>query len=449
MGWLPPTVFGKNLNDILAYTTSKQVTIHDRHLGCLYYSWVILVLCWVVAFQIFYGNNHYQLRDVHGSTRLTIQQPTKGCNPNKPDCEDNLTPLSELPYCDVYQGKTEGKGPKHKRKCIYSDQHELLPGGMLQGKMFVPTRIDAMTETKHCTPKASNGFKCSKMWMMRENQENTYVADIEDYTVMIVSSYYRGQLSGTSTDHQGFYYECRDPETNKVIGTSKCKHEQLKVVKIDCLPFLDCGFKAAVEPPRSPSFLRMKSRTGHQQLSVLDANVSSQFKPGPVFAIPDGDIFKVSKLLELAGLDLDASESGGEPLRERGTRLKIVVEYANLYPWTGQTLPGYIIKVVEEPMKEMKTEMYTHNQPASYPEKRTMENRHGIYLDAEVGGSFGFFNIVFLLVMLTTSLALLATGTTIIDIVADYLPGLQLKKDKYQQIYPGEDADKLDADKEQ
>merc|ERR1719506_2861202 len=139
----------------------------------------------------------------------------------------------------------------------------------------------------------------------------------------------------------------------------------------------------------------------------------------------------------------------GESLRERGSRVQIQVEYANLYPMTGAHSPGYIYKIVEVPMKEMKTELYTHNQPDSYPEVRTMENRHGIYLQAEVGGSFGFFDIVFLLVMLTTSLALLATGTTIIDIVADYLPGLQLKKDKYQQIYPGEDADKLDADKEQ
>jgi len=446
MSWLPKTAFGKDLNNILTYTTSKQVTIHDRHLGCLYYSWILLVLCWVAGFQIFYGNNHYQLKDVKGNTRITIQQPTKGCNPNDVDCEDNLTPLTELPYCDKFAGKTVGKAPKHRRKCIYADQHELLPGGMLEGKMFVPTRIDAMKEAKHCTPNRANGYKCKKMWMMKEYDENTYVADIEDYTVMVVSSYYRGDLNGTSTDLQGFYFECRDKGTNKIVATTDCKEDELKVVKIDCLPFLDCGYKAVREPPRSPAFLRTRTRIGQHQLSVSDGNATTEFKPGPVFAIPSGDIFRLGFLLELAGLDLDGSENkNGEPLRERGARVKIMVEYHNLYPWTGETKPGYIFKVVAVPTDEMKTEMYTHNQPGSYPQTRTMENRHGIYLEAEVTGSFGFWNVVFLMVMLTTSLALLATGTTIIDLVADYLPGLQVKKDKYQHIF--QEGDKTDTDK--
>jgi len=444
MGFLPRAAFGFNLNNVLAYTTSKQVTIHDRHLGCLYYGWVILVLAWVCGFQIFYGNNHYKLRDVRGDARLTIQQPTKGCNPNKPSCKDNLKPLTELPYCNVYEGKAAGPdAPKHRRECLYADQHELLPNGMLEGNMFVPTRIDKMVEEKHCTPDASNGYKCDKLWMMKENNENTYVADIEDYTVMVVSSYHRASISGTSTDHQGFYYECRDKETGKIIGTQNCKQEELKIVKVECLPFLDCGYKSVGKPPRSPAFLRKRASIGHHLISAEDSNETSEFTPGPVFAIPDGDIFRFSKILELAGLSLDGNEKNGESLRERGSRVKIQVEYANLYPWTGPANPGYIYKIVNIPMNEMKTEMYTHNQPGSYPEMRTMENRHGIYLEAEVGGSFGFFDIVFLLVMLTTSLALLATGTTIIDVIADYIPGLQVKRDKYDQSYPKDHSESL------
>merc|ERR1740116_524087 len=202
------------------------------------------------------------------------------------------------------------------------------------------------------------------------------------------------------------------------------------------------------EPPRSPSLLRRRARIGHHQLAAFDSNETSEFKPGPVFAIPDGDIFRFSKLLELAGLDLDKSEHKGEPLRERGTRIKIKVQYANLYPWTGVTTPGYIYKIVEVPTDEMKTELYTQLQPESSG-IRTMENRHGIYLEAEVGGSFGFFDVVFLLVMLTTSLALLATGTTLIDMIADYLPGLQVKKDKYQQIYQDEDKTGIENLKDQ
>jgi hypothetical protein len=88
------------MDKLLAYETSKLVRIEDRKLGGLYLLLVGLALCWVVGFQILYGNEHFQLFDVQGTWRVTIQQPTKGCNPNKPDCEDDFTPHNQLPYCN-------------------------------------------------------------------------------------------------------------------------------------------------------------------------------------------------------------------------------------------------------------------------------------------------------------------------------------------------------------
>ena len=35
-------------------------------------------------------------------------------------------------------------------------------------------------------------------------------------------------------------------KTNTIIGTDKCKYEELRIVKISCLPFLDCGFKSVL-----------------------------------------------------------------------------------------------------------------------------------------------------------------------------------------------------------
>merc|ERR1719506_2839577 len=75
----------------------------------------------------------------------------------------------------------------------------------------------------------------------------------------------------------------------------------------------------------------------------------------------------------------------------------------------------------ERPIPETAQEMVSEVQPEDYPRRRVVEVRNGILLSFRVAGSFGFFNIVYLLVMLTTSLALLATATTVTDLVAVYI----------------------------
>jgi len=144
-----------------------------------------------------------------------------------------------------------------------------------------------------------------------------------------------------------------------------------------------------------------------------------------IFAIPDGDIFRLGKLLELAGLDLDKNfNTAGEPLRERGTVVDVEVFYNNLHHFTssfGDQSVGYIYRVVERPMNEMKTEVYAKRQPLDFPKTRWIENRHGILLRVSVQGTFGHFNIVYLLVMMTTSLALMAAVTKGVDLMAIYV----------------------------
>merc|ERR1719408_43359 len=61
------------------------------------------------------------------------------------------------------------------------------------------------------------------------------------------------------------------------------------------------------------------------------------------------------------------------------------------------------------------------DQPEDYPLRRRYIVQHGILLDFKVGGEFGFFSIVYLLIMLTTSLALLATAHKVTDLTSMYL----------------------------
>jgi len=117
------------------------------------------------------------------------------------------------------------------------------------------------------------------------------------------------------------------------------------------------------------------------------------------------------KLLELAGVDLDGDLNvDGEPRRESGTLIEVQVEYNNLHPFSstfGNKDIGYVYRVVERPVEEMKTEMFAQKQPPEFPKKRILENRHGLYVRVRVSGTFGFFNVVYLLIMITTSLTLL------------------------------------------
>jgi hypothetical protein len=279
------------------------------------------------------------------------------------------------------------------------------------------------------------------------------VANIEDYTVLVESSYTREGIRGTSHDHRGWYYECVQPATNKTLQTHPC-HGELYVKPINCHPDLKCPFNKVEEeddpPVTSGMFLQTnasvsrhtlrgkKNKLAREVLHIrkqpakserMNANEYLASRSGvtnsDVFAIPSGDVFRLEKLLQLAGLDLDASRYHKKPLRSRGGRITIQVEYTNLRPWSsalaGDQHVGYIYRVVTSPIKQMKREVFSQNQPAD-DTIREIENQHGILFEAKVTGSFGVFNIVYLLVMLTTSLALLGGAKAFVDILAIYLP---------------------------
>lgn len=466
------------VESFLIYDTPKLVRIRSPTLSVCYYLLCVGVAAWVVGFQILYGNQHFQLLDVKGRARLTIQQPTEnGCNPKKSTCNDAYRPLTQLPYCEKYSG-SDGMPKGERRPCIFADQHVLTKDGMMEDSMFIPTRIDSTTERKACEPSEANGWSCDKSYRVVEQNRNVYVADIERYTLLIAHSYYRKDVSGSSLDIQGFYHECRNA-SGAIIQTYPCDGVE-EVRPIRCLPGLHCGYNqretedSALEQqgsnelallqdevvtrpvgaslaPDAPAPMhsaavsaRRRRRQVSQPLALALAQTgssSSRFSLGRkhpgVFAIPDGDIFELGRLLQLAGLDLDGSRNkDGETLRERGTMLDVKVEYTNLHPfWSslGFTTVGYRYRVVERPVNEMKTELYAVPQPDDFPRHRVIENRHGISLRVTVTGTFGHFDIVYLLVMLTTSLALLAAANAATEFMAKYV--MKGKEEYYEVKY--------------
>jgi len=498
-----------DFDDLFAYETQKIVRIRDRRLGFLFYFLLFLVLCYVVGFQILYSNEHFKRKDVFGTGRITIQQPVKRCNPNKPDCLSDYSPLPSLPYCERFQGESTEVDPEFRRKCVFADQHSLTPFGMLEGNMLVPTRIDSQVEHRGCD---IGDDVCDNEYMLDENPEIIYVADIERYTVMFVHTFHRDAIKGNNGQMQGFYYECEVDKTSEAAAAMAVMSATIEGVKecqgtlvrkpIECIndkcPFLQKE-KEETKPSafiekRSKRF-RKKSRdlqamhksqgqqsnatlkqTNHSHnmqtlqtsashvtqdpiiwgqkvpwgtlnthhgshhrnhhfssktmthqdqaeiAQIKEPQITKRKPPSKeVFAIKEGDIFSVQKILKLVGLDLDKSfNADGELLRESGTVIEIEAIYNNLEPFLSSIgiMPiSYTYKFTQRPMEEMKTEMYAQAQP-NFPHERVVENRHGLYLQLKVTGTFGFFSVIYTLVMLTTAVGLVGAAVFITDQVA-------------------------------
>jgi len=129
--------------------------------------------------------------------------------------------------------------------------------------------------------------------------------------------------------------------------------------------------------------------------------------------------------MELAGLDLDKHiNMDGMSARMAGSIIEVEATYNNLQQFLssfGLSQVRYTYRVKERKLPYVSKESLHPNQPADYPKHRRYIVQHGILLDFRVGGEFGFFSIVYLLIMLTTSLALLATAHKVTDLTALYL----------------------------
>lgn len=503
-----------DFDDLFAYETQKIVRIRDRRLGFTFYFLLLLIACYVVGFQILYSNEHFKRKDVYGTGRITIQQPTKQCNPNKPDCYSDYSALQTLPYCENFQGHSDEVVPEFRQKCVYADQHSLTPFGMLEANMMVPTRIDSQVEHRGCY---AGDDTCDNEFVLDADPQIIYVADIERYTVMFVHSYHRDTLKGNNGAMQGFFYECEQDDDSAMLamqesieGPKECKGTLVRK-PIDCIndgcPWLKkdkeekkSGFIATrskrserklrnlqgtkrssgrkhgnvsadsklMNKTHSLETLETKASQGattpiiwgqkvpwgalnthqgshygnqhwisehHQHEAHKDAGTPTLQRKPPskeVFAIKDGDIFSIQKILDLCGLDLDRSFNlQGEPLRESGTVIEVEAIYENLVAWIstfGYMPVSYTYKFTQRPMEEMKTEMFAQAQP-DFPQKRVIENRHGLYLQLKVSGQFGFFSIVYLLIMLTTALGLIGVATLLTDKLAIYA---MKNKDEYR-----------------
>mmetsp|Transcript_142167 Transcript_142167/g.247761 ORF Transcript_142167/g.247761 Transcript_142167/m.247761 type:complete len:503 (-) Transcript_142167:47-1555(-) len=492
-------ICGIDANKVLSYEAVKVVRFNDRRLGALYYSLMFLIVCYIFVYQILYGNEHFEKRDVYGTARLTIQQPTVDtCNPNDADCKSDYTPLTQLPYCDVYNGSSTLVAPENRYKCTYLDRHSLNPYGMMDSSMLVPTRADMITEQKGCHPGPENGYSCDNEWnIFRSNSSSDrymYVADIERFTLLFSHTYRRDSLSGSSDEIQGWLDVCPPGEngSDKRIFLPLESHRNCPTsehwLAVKCLT-TSCGYvkngKAAEEASLLQSLLgysgkgsgvaaavsgasgllrhrgrsqRILSRQEQMRTDAHDGDEgyfnravvknATKAKEQGIYAIASGDIFRVDKLLQLGGLDLDLSTNkDGESLRKTGGVIEVEVTYNNMHSFSssfGNKDVFYEYRVNARPIDEFKTEILAVTQPLNHS-FRTIEDRHGFYVVVKIGGQFGYFSMKYLLLMLITALGLLSGATVATNILAAYLPDGQHYTQCMREEIDRADLDKLES----
>lgn len=471
---LPDRIWGMDTDDIFAYQTPKQALVRDRYVGALFYFLTFLALSWVLGGQVLWRNEHFMLKDVKGIPRMKIDHPTRNqCDPNEHDCLADFKPLSVLPYCTEHSGVSD---VSHRANCIYADKHSMFTDGTVGSQVFLPTSVVVIEETKLCNPKASNGHSCEneydinwgdKGYYFNETQMQFY-ANVEDYVIQLTSTYHRETIAGTSLDHPGFYLECfdKDEHEGKEMSWNERLHQRKKECKderrvpVECIPGLQCN-KGGLKTIKDLKIDKIdmdkdlgedttglwldEAREGLQGVSTsrrtlrnmraqhistwsgaTHAKPEEHYRPTPdVYASTWGDTFKLGKLMQLSGVDLDKHKNmDGFSARMAGTIIEIEATYTNLRRFLsslGLSQTQYTYRVKERKLPYVSKESLHPHQPSDYPERRRYLVQHGILLNFQVGGEFGFFNIVYLLIMLTTSLALLATAHKITDLISLYL----------------------------
>jgi len=497
-------ILGMDTDEVLGYTTSKVVWIRDRWVGACYYSLVLMVLIYIIGIQVLCRNEHFELKDVRGLTRLWYSYPTlSNCDPLKEGCRSDYKSLTELPYCDQYTGPLDTGERGH---CAYESKLSMVPGGVVDNRLFIPTAVEILTEMQDCTPSASNNYQCGNEYIIangsdclhgnyqcstRGGKKNQffYVADVKNYKIRFTSSFDRDGIRGNSLMLPAYVGVCDATirKGNKIktwserkfsTKNAKCKDSELKLEKIPCEFGVDCAEmhkfdiledsgigvagkefthridrireelvrrgKNLSDPDAMLTEIRSKRHRGLRRGREVSkrwagrASISAGggHKEDPAaewygakkeYSDNWGDVFTIGRLLQLAGADLDLDRNmDGWTTRQAGTALEVIAVYNNLYPILstfGYTPVQYHYQVNELILPYVSRAQVSRAQPHDYPKSRISEVQYGVMIHFKVGGSFGFFSIVYLILMLTAAFALTATATTITDGFFLYVSG--------------------------
>mmetsp|Transcript_22653 Transcript_22653/g.51761 ORF Transcript_22653/g.51761 Transcript_22653/m.51761 type:complete len:638 (+) Transcript_22653:75-1988(+) len=378
---------GFDFDNLFAYSTVKQVNIRDRKLGLIHALFRLSIIAYIIVYQLMYKCKHMVEGRVYGTTRMTLQRPTvEHCNPLHYDCEADLTHVKDLPYCkqaDRQDRSSSSNSSFRSLDCLYLDEHAWNFGFEDQDSIFLATRYNNITQTKdHGHPK-TNPYKFKK----DDVQLDHYVADIERFTVLIDHSFISRDsgLEGKASGLMGFWETHDGKAVHSPCFYDTCKHQS----------------------------------KGAPDRGGFDSLVS----------ITSGDIISFGDLLKMVGLNgtLDQkTDMVSTSLRDQGGILMIDVVYNNVKLWDFFGSQQRNITYTYRP-RYVPTRGYKRMYIERSGDERVLHNFHGFNVDVVVQGNLVTFDPQHLLLVLTTSVTLLALSHFFVDNLATKVLPLRAK----------------------
>lgn len=168
--------------------------------------------------------------------------------------------------------------------------------------------------------------------------------------------------------------------------------------------------------------------------NLEDDYVQNAMENNLAVSLQRGDIFPVSLLLQMAGVKLDDTPEfrNESTYRSEGFSLTVRIHYSNIVPWVGLlVLPWhpygrqsmhYTVEAIRHPSQSFSRhivkEEHKNFTSGRLIGKRVVEEDHGISLVVQQFGDMKVWDVTHLLVVLTTTLALLAVSNCILDTIA-------------------------------
>eukprot|EP00944_MAST-04C_sp_MAST-4C-sp1_P010639 g10639.t1 len=363
-----------------SYSTVKFVTIDDKRLATLHYLFQLCIFLYIVVYQIIGNLGYADSSEPVGSLRLSIQPPMKKGDPNKdPDYEYDFPDLTALEYC----AQNENASAVSVLPCKYFGEIGSVFPVTGTSPFFLSTRIQESNQTLVCR-EPRNGKACKQTYAFscrpdgkpcyskdRAEQEKFFLAGIEDFTLMIdhaAQSPVDPSLSGDVSRMKGFLKGCKHPDQR-------------------IMPMKTPGGQDFFPISQLLSTVEVTKGDGKNQCGTSLDELSSVYK----------------------------SEDSN---RYEGAVIIITIEYSNSKNWKGisETIEyTYSVAILNGAKSKVMEGIST-----TYPDKRIIQNRHGIVFTVQQQGSLKSFSLITMLTKLTTSLALLAMATTVVDALMSY-----------------------------
>merc|ERR1711959_197396 len=422
------------LSEWLEYNTIKVVRVKSVCLGLLHYSFIVAIALYLGLYVFYYQKRYLHVEAPAGLQRITIQDP---CDPIRNGDECTIPHLKGTPamgqtcfipkafrcsrheYCK--QNDTAASeihtGPGGKLTCRYWDHNSMVWPPAERGAFTTASRASLIEQelldvrSVYSTPSvkkkcdAQTNMNCQWFPPVIDHSAyaaaDAYMADLGNFTIRISHSTWApsSAVSANSGDMEG--------------EIMKCNHGA------------DCNL------PSSWASTKKLPKTGGADLLLMR---------DILYAATPHDL----KGVKGPGMDLDMQSDAcprkcsGKPSTYR--YMGLVLHATIVYDNTGTLIKGsstnnikYQYKFFVKPKTKFSVQVV---QKGSNPHKRTIHHLFGPRVVFDAGGKLGFFQFNSLVIQLTTSLAMFALATTIVDVLMLYVLPNREKYElfKYQDI---------------